>query len=103
MATGNEKTFTSQERLTQLRVAESLYDAGLYKSALLIVSRKPTESFVELHIVTCLYPSRVIPLAQALFVCNPGCTANRVEFIFARSGKTKSGSRQMFYTGMPAV
>ncbi|KAG0295411.1 Anaphase-promoting complex subunit 7 [Linnemannia gamsii] len=36
MATGNEMTYTSQERLTQLRVAESLYDAGLYKSALLI-------------------------------------------------------------------
>lgn len=36
MATGNEKTYTSQERLAQLHLAESLYDAGLYKSAQLI-------------------------------------------------------------------
>ncbi|KAF9299152.1 Anaphase-promoting complex subunit 7 [Linnemannia elongata] len=36
MATGNEKTYTSQERLAQLRLTESLYDAGLYKSAQLI-------------------------------------------------------------------
>ncbi|KAG9070516.1 Anaphase-promoting complex subunit 7 [Linnemannia hyalina] len=36
MATRNEKTYTSQERLAQLRLAESLHDAGLYKSAQLI-------------------------------------------------------------------
>ncbi|KAF9156285.1 Anaphase-promoting complex subunit 7 [Linnemannia schmuckeri] len=36
MATGNERTYSSQERLAQLRLAESLYDAGLYKSAQLI-------------------------------------------------------------------
>ncbi|KAF9107111.1 Anaphase-promoting complex subunit 7 [Mortierella sp. GBA35] len=36
MATGHEKTYTPQERLAQLRISESLFDAGLYKSALLI-------------------------------------------------------------------
>lgn len=40
MATGNEKTYTSQERLAQLRLTESLYDAGLYKSAQLIVRQE---------------------------------------------------------------
>ncbi|KAF9932032.1 Anaphase-promoting complex subunit 7 [Linnemannia zychae] len=36
MAAGNRKPYTPQERLEQLQVAESLYDAGLYKSTLLI-------------------------------------------------------------------
>ncbi|KAF9135430.1 Anaphase-promoting complex subunit 7 [Mortierella sp. 14UC] len=36
MATGNKGAYTPQERLEQLRVTESLFDVGLYKSALLI-------------------------------------------------------------------
>ncbi|KAF9910254.1 Anaphase-promoting complex subunit 7 [Linnemannia zychae] len=36
MATGNRRTYTPQERLEQLRVTESLFNAGLYKSTLLI-------------------------------------------------------------------
>lgn len=69
MATGNEMTYTSQERLTQLRVAESLYDAGLYKSALLIVSRKTNCVFSVMHMTFCLCPSRVYMLRH-FFVCD---------------------------------
>lgn len=63
MATGNEKTYTSQERLAQLHLAESLYDAGLYKSAQLIVRQEKTGSCINV-ISLCL--KRVIPSLSRL-------------------------------------
>lgn len=103
MATGNEKTYTSQERLAQLHLAESLYDAGLYKSAQLIVRQENWQLHDTVISVSITRYTFHIHTLNSVIIRNCFYTYHRRAFTYARSEKTKNGFRRMPCTSMPAV